>query len=185
MSSDPHPGPDPSDLSAPHLAYPRCAADKSEEGGGFVVFRLGGRTLATGLDDVREVVRLQGLQSLPGTVPPLAGVLTVRGVPLPVLDIRPPEPGSPPTGDVLVVREGDSALGIAVDAVLAVVAAEELPVSGAPRSPALPSYVVGIRAGADGPVLQVDVRRLVSDVTGMPQGDDGSLADPAVDALAQ
>ena len=55
---------------------------------GYVLFRLGTRTFATALTDVREIVRLTGLESLPGTQPPLAGVLVLRGTPLPVLDVR-------------------------------------------------------------------------------------------------
>lgn len=155
---------------------------------GFVLFRLGERVFATELDDVREIVRLQGLQRLPGARPPLAGVLTLRGAPLPVLDIRShagvavaegggagvadPTAGGPGTGsatdhrdnggDVLVVADGDSTVGIAVDGVVAVAHPDELPPAGASPSPVLPDYVVGVRSGADGPVLQVELRRLLT-----------------------
>lgn len=130
---------------------------------GFVLFRLGERTFATALDDVREIVRLHGLQRLPGAVPPLAGVVTLRGIPLPVLDVR--GPGSPDdAGDVLVVVEDDTVVGVAVDAVVAVLHPEELPAAEAPVSRSLPAYVVGVRSDAAGPVLQVDLRHLL-DVT--------------------
>lgn len=127
---------------------------------GFVLFRLGERVFATELDDVREIVRLQGLERLPGTQPPLAGVLTLRGTPLPVLDVR--AAGAPDdAGDVLVLAEGDGTVGVAVDAVAAVLHPDELPEAAAPASRALPPYVVGVRNGVDGPVLQVDLRRLL------------------------
>lgn len=135
---------------------------------GFVLFRLGERVFATALDDVREIVRLRRLQHLPGTRPPLAGMILLRGALLPVLDVRGSQPGLDPdlgeSGDVLVVAEAGGAVGVAVDAVAAVLHTEELPPSDAPPSSALPDYVIGVRTGADGPVLQVDLRKLL-DVT--------------------
>lgn len=126
---------------------------------GYVVFRLGERTFAAELDDVREIVRLDGLQSLPGAQPPLAGLLVVRGAPLPVFDVR---SASAARGDVLVVAGSDGEeVGIAVDAVDAVLAPDRLSVTG-DRPSALPAYVVGVCRGPDGPVLLVDLRRLAA-----------------------
>ena len=42
---------------------------------GYVRFRLGDRRFVTALDEVREIVRFTGLEALPGTEPPLAGVI--------------------------------------------------------------------------------------------------------------
>ena len=128
---------------------------------GYVLFRLGDRVFATPLNDVREIVRLTGLQSLPGTQPPLAGVLVLRGTPLPVLDVR--EQGAPDEGDVLVMDVDRDTVGVAVDGVLAVLHADELP-DGDPPARTLPSYVVGVRRYQDGPVLLVDLHLLL-DVT--------------------
>ncbi len=55
---------------------------------GFVTFRLGDRQFACRLDEVREVVRLEGLDVLPGMTPPISGLLELRGTPLPVVDLR-------------------------------------------------------------------------------------------------
>ena len=128
---------------------------------GYVLFRLSDRTFATPLDDVREIVRLTGLESLPGTQPPLAGVLVLRGRPLPVLDVR--EQGSPDEGDVLVMDVGADTVGVAVDGVLAVLHPDELP-GGDPPARTLPAYVVGVRRHRDAPVLLVDLHLLL-DVT--------------------
>jgi chemotaxis signal transduction protein len=128
---------------------------------GYVLFRLSDRTFATPLDDVREIVRLTGLETLPGTQPPLAGVLVLRGRPLPVLDVR--EQGAPDEGDVLVMDVGNDTVGVAVDGVLAVLHADELP-DGDPPARTLPSYVVGVRRHRDAPVLLVDLHLLL-DVT--------------------
>jgi len=51
-------------------------------------------------------------------------------------------------------------VGVAVDAVLAVLHAEELP-EGEPPARTLPSYVVGVRRHRDAPVLLVDLRLLL------------------------
>lgn len=126
---------------------------------GFVVFLIGERRLATPLDEVREIVRLDGLQDLPGMRPPLAGIVVLRGAPLPVLDVRPGGPAGR-RGDVLVLEVDGDPFGVAVDQVEAVLPTDELPEADAPAR-TLPSYVVGVRRGAAGPVLLVDLHRLL------------------------
>jgi len=126
---------------------------------GFVLFRLGARTFATPLDEVREIVRLQGLERLPGTMPPLAGVIVLRGMPLPVLDVR--AAGSPDdSGDVLVIDTGADTVGVAVDEVNAVLHPDELP-AGDTAPKALPAYVVGVRTYGGRPVLLVNLQALL------------------------
>jgi purine-binding chemotaxis protein CheW len=126
---------------------------------GFVLFRLGQRTFATPLDEVREIVRLQGLERLPGTTPPLAGVIVLRGTPLPVLDVR-AAGSSDESGDVLVVDSGADTVGVAVDEVSAVLHPDELP-EGDTAPKALPGYVVGVRTYAGRPVLLVNLQALL------------------------
>jgi purine-binding chemotaxis protein CheW len=124
----------------------------------YVTFRLDGRSYATRLEAVREVVRLAELVSLPGMVAPLSGVLDLRGASLPVVDIR-AERGN---GDVLVLAYGDeAAYGFVCDAVDSVVDARTLPpeTSRAARA-AMPGYVQRVLRGPDGPVFLVDVNQL-------------------------
>ena len=146
----------------------------SESGlvGGFVTFRLGEREFAAPLGGIREVLRLEGLLALPGMVPPMAGVIEVRGVPLPVMDVR-PEPGAP--GDVLVLTDdraaggpdsdaNNHAIGIAVDGVTAVRGPGELRHDDGGEVPVgLPGYVVEVlrEATTSKPVLLVDLRRML------------------------
>jgi chemotaxis signal transduction protein len=127
----------------------------------FVLFRLAEQTFATALDGVREIVRLDRLEPLPGTAAPMAGLLVLRGVPLPVFDVRPDSAAD--RGDVLVVDATEGPIGIAVDQVVSVLPAADLPAADAPVR-ALPPYVVGVRRGEAGPVLLVDLQRLL-DVT--------------------
>ncbi len=128
---------------------------------GLVTFRLGAREYATSLSTVREVVRLSGLEDLPGMTPPLAGVLDLRGDSLPVLDLRPVADGR---GDVLVLSGGPAgSVGVAVDEVRAVVEDGLLRPSGdgAPVEGVLPDYVLQVLRGDRGLVFLVDLSAMV------------------------
>jgi purine-binding chemotaxis protein CheW len=127
---------------------------------GYVRFRLGEQSFALSLDQVREIVRLDGLEPLPGMSAPLAGMIVLRGNPLPVLDLR-AAGAAGRAGDVLVMDVDGSPVGVAVDEVLAVLAAADLPESDQGASKALPSYVIGVRRAASGPVLLVDLQRML------------------------
>jgi chemotaxis signal transduction protein len=140
--------------------------------GGFVTFRLGDREFAARLGGIREVLRLENLLALPGMVSPMAGVIEVRGVPLPVMDVR-PVAGAP--GDVLVLTHGpsgdgadttndSSAIGIAVDGVTAVRGPGELRHDADGEVPfGLPAYVIEVlrETTTSKPVLLVDLRRML------------------------
>ena len=132
--------------------------------GGYVTFRLGERIYAAALPSVREIVRLEGLEELPGMTAPLVGVLELRGFPLPVLDGRAlPADGSPRAGDVLVLEATASfdAVGVVVDRVVSVLDEGELRKNSvaAPLG-SLPSYVVDVLHGANGQVFMVDLRQI-------------------------
>lgn len=130
---------------------------------GYITFRLGERQLACRLDEVREVVRLDGLEVLPGMTPPISGLLELRGNPLPVVDLR---GADGVRGDVLVMASGVDAIGAIVDQVTAVHDEDEL-VSSGERPSGLPDYVidvvrhVGISTGRGGPVLLVSLQALL------------------------
>jgi purine-binding chemotaxis protein CheW len=130
----------------------------------YVTFRLGGRDLATRIELVREVVRLTELVTLPGMVPPLAGVLDLRGVSLPVVDVR-AVPGGP--GDVLVLHDGEREYGFVCDAVSAVVSRDVLVAESSSVQASLPGYVEAVLRGTAGPVFLVDVR-LMSGAVELP-----------------
>ena len=133
---------------------------------GLVTFALGRREYATPLASIREVVRLENLADMPGMEPPLAGVLDLRGSALPVLDLR-VGAGPETRGDVLVLErgqgDGEAAVGVAVDRVRAVVGRDELPPAGAAADEGvLPTYVVEVLRGKDGPVFLVDLEPMVA-----------------------
>ena len=130
---------------------------------GYVTFLMAGRELAGRLTDVREVVRAIGVESLAGARAPVTGLLTLRGTPVPVVDLRTAaDPGD--TGDVLVLSaEDDGILGVAVDQVLAVLGPDDLSplAAGEPRPTGLPPYVLEVRRDPAGrPVFVVALRAL-------------------------
>jgi len=128
---------------------------------GYITFRLAARQLACRLDEVREVVRLAGLESLPGMTPPVSGVLELRGNPLPVIDLRLGSAAA--RGDVLVLADGADTVGVVVDQVTAVLDEDDLVASSDDVPTGLPHYVVQVlRRDSGGPVLLVDLRRLVA-----------------------
>jgi chemotaxis signal transduction protein len=130
---------------------------------GYVTFMMGGREMAGRLLEVREVVRAVGVEPLAGTRAPVTGLLILRDLPLPVVDLRSGADAGD-VGDVLVlVPDGDGALGLAVDHVLAVLAPDELsPLDDDHgQSAALPAYVLEVRRNNAGrPVFVVSLRAL-------------------------
>ncbi len=124
-----------------------------------VTFALGAREYATPLSSIREVVRLENLDDLPGMTPPLAGVLDLRGTALPVLDLRSGAVGD--RGDVMVMESGDTFIGVAVDKVRSVVDEGELSAAGG-SADELPSYVVEVLRGTAGSVFLVDLAAMVA-----------------------
>jgi chemotaxis signal transduction protein len=133
---------------------------------GYVTFLMDGRELAGRLTDVREVVRAVGIEPLAGARAPVTGLLTLRGVPLPIVDLRgAADPHD--LGDVLVCIAAGAIehelLGLAVDKVLAVLAPGDLvPLEGdRPPPGTLPSYVLEVRRNSAGrPVFVVSLRAL-------------------------
>ena len=125
---------------------------------GYVLFRLDDHTFATPLEAVREIVRLGGVERLPGMARPMAGVLVLRGRPLPVWDVR--ESAADEAGDCLVVEIDGDVVGVAVDAVIAVLQPEDL-VDADPPGATLPAYVVSVSRRGPDPVLVVDLQRLL------------------------
>jgi chemotaxis signal transduction protein len=156
---------------------------------GYVTFQAAGRELGCRLAEVREVVRAHGIESLPGLVPPVTGLLLLRGAPLPIVDLRAGHQSntvdeSAYGGDVLVlVPDGGGAFGVAVDRVLGVHAAENLVAQQGVDLPlGLPAYVSDVRYRSDGaPVLVVSLRAMAGLDTAATTG---SLATGAAVAAA-
>ncbi len=75
---------------------------------------------------VREVVRPTGLHPVPGAPPIQAGIVNVRGAIVTVLDLQALRTGARAVtpGSIVLLQHGARAIGLAVDAVLDVRAAD-------------------------------------------------------------
>ena len=147
---------------------------------GYLIFDIGGHELAAPLAEVREVVRIDRLDVLPGLEPPVTGLMQLRGSPLPVADLRrnradadSAETGDGAAGDVVLLAMADgSLLGVAVDTVVAVVSHDALVAEdGASVPTGFPSYVVGVLRRVDRPdepVFLVAMNRLVDSLVTVP-----------------
>ena len=139
---------------------------------GYLTFRMGARVLAAPLDQVREVVRAVGVETLAGVRAPVTGLLELRGDPLPVR--RPAHHarrGRARRRASWSVPIEEGPLGLAVDKVVAVV---DQRVAGRRTSPrcrsALPAYVLEVLRTVEGdrPVFLVDLRVLAGIAAATP-----------------
>jgi purine-binding chemotaxis protein CheW len=128
----------------------------------YLTFRMGSRVLAAPLEQIREVVRAIGVQTLAGVRAPVTGLLELRGVPLPVVDLRTIS-DEDELGDIIVVSGAqDGPLGLAVDKVVAVISSDALIADEGTLPMGLPAYVLEVLRTVDGSrlVFLVDLRVL-------------------------
>lgn len=131
---------------------------------GHVTFSCTERRLAARLEEVLEVVRAAGVEPLAGSRAPVTGIVELRGMPVPVVDLRSGnDAGRSRRGDVLVLAsEEDGPMALAVDKVLAVHPEGELVLDAGPIPRGLPVWVDGVlrRNGEGAPIFRVRLRKL-------------------------
>lgn len=117
----------------------------------FLTFQLEGESYAASIMDVREILKVRSLTDVPRAPRAVLGVISKRGVVLPVVDLavllglRAPERRVDADQRVLVVGEGDRICGLRVDAVAEVVKLGADQVEGVP--PSLGSRNAGLLVG--------------------------------------
>ena len=143
-----------------HEADGRGAASSRTPGRGGVVVVLGGGAVLVPLESVAEVARPPGLTRLPFLPAWLPGVANHRGRVLPVVDLRPllgvdaPEPTR--RARLVVLRDGETRVGLAVEAVRGVLPLpDELEPAPATVAAGTSGLVSGAVHPADGPPLAV------------------------------
>ncbi len=103
-----------------------------------VCFEVAGRSYAIDVSHLREVVRWQPTTPLPNAPPLIAGVLDLRDLVVPVLDMGLALGGAPvqigPSARILVIEFDEMLVGLAVEAATDVVSP---PPSGVDPPPAL------------------------------------------------
>lgn len=106
----------------------------------FLIFEIAGETYAASIMDIKEILKFVAITEVPRAPREVLGVLSKRGVVMPVVDLgailglRAPAPGQEREQRVLVAGEGDRICGLRVDRVREVVrllpkAIEDVPAS--------------------------------------------------------
>ena len=91
---------------------------KAVSGGRYLVFGLGPASVALSIEHVRELVRPPALTRVPGAPVALAGLANLRGVPLPVLDLRRllgPDEAQIPAAARMIVADAGETVGLLIN----------------------------------------------------------------------
>lgn len=83
----------------------------------FTIFRIGDETFGIAIERVVEILKPQKVFTIPGLPPFISGVMNVRGMVVPVIDLR-RRFGVAPTGKkerIIMVRYGKERVGFLVD----------------------------------------------------------------------
>ncbi len=131
-----------------------------------LIFELGGQRYGLPASDVRELLRAVTLTPLPRAPAIVEGVINVRGVLVPVLDIRarfclPPKPPEP-TDHLIVVQTGGRLVALRVDRALELARIEPASVERAEAVVPGAAYVAYVAKFPDGLVLVHDLNTFLS-----------------------
>jgi purine-binding chemotaxis protein CheW len=132
----------------------------------FLRFELSGRPLGIPGALVREVARAVAITPLPKAPPVIEGVINVRGVLVPVLDVRrrfglSPSPLAPEQY-LLVAEAGERLVALRVDQVLDVFPVDEGTIESPARIAPGTEYVAGIARLPDGLLVIHDLEAFLS-----------------------
>lgn len=152
-------------------AHPSGALEEDESrrriedpGRGLLTLRLGRARFGMWVDEVLEILRTPPITRLPLSAPEVAGVTSVRGVVVPVLDLGQRLLGTPAQrpGRLVLVRHKDSGamVGVLVDGVgtlLGVRGDEVRPPPPAAEADLPPGMVTGVVAAPEGLVTVLHI----------------------------
>ena len=138
-------------------------------------FSLGGLSLALPMSHLREVQPLRDWIALPCGHPAVPGGMDLRGVVVPVLDLRrllqQPAPELLQPCVVMMVHEGRM-LGLLADGVQGIFEASDEALSGIRVQAGLSVFRASLPAGPDGPLLSLLDAAALAAIAGIPMADD-------------
>ncbi|MBU0973250.1 MAG: chemotaxis protein CheW [Proteobacteria bacterium] len=148
--------------------------------GKYLIFTLGKEEYGIGILQVKEIIGMLPITSVPRTCPFVKGVINLRGKVIPVVDLRlkfsmAPIPYSDRTCIIVVEppsESGSQLTGIIVDAVSEVVAVQEEETEAAPSFGASldTNYILGIAKVGEGLKILLDMERgLLADMGAVPK----------------
>jgi purine-binding chemotaxis protein CheW len=137
------------------------------ESGGvrYLITEVAGQRMAWELAMVREIVPTRAVTRLPGAPAWVLGLLNLRGTVLTVVDLAARLSLPAGAGESVVVLDVDGrALGVRVDRVRAVAAAEDVTVEGVEAARGAEGLVSGMVRLAEGPAALMDAAALCKSV---------------------
>jgi purine-binding chemotaxis protein CheW len=161
--------------AAPQAPTPHApAVARMATPGEYLTFRLGGEEYGVALGSIQEIRGYQQPTRLAGAPDEICGVLNLRGVIVPVIDLRVRfglEPRFDASTVTVVVNVRDSTVGVVVDAVSDAIGLTSQHIKPAPALGAVAGveHITGIavveRDGASRLFILLDIEHLVSDAT--------------------
>jgi purine-binding chemotaxis protein CheW len=162
-------------------------AEQSRAGGAqreLVLIGVGGQTFAIDIMALREIRGWTPTTMLPGAPAYVRGVVNLRGLPLPIIDLGlrlgfpPAEPDS--RSAVAVVQITDRTVGLLVESVSEIISIDAASVQPPPDLEGMSSSAVsGLLAMADGMVGVLDISRLIDVIHDLPPHDLTTLDEAA------
>ena len=132
----------------------------------FLLFEIHGQRYGIPLSDVKEVIRSVAIARIPGAPALLEGAINVRGLVIPVIDVRVrfglPEQGNSPSDHIIIITAGGRQLAIRVDRALAVHQIDPDDISDSGGIIPLPKHVDGVATLKSGLTVIYDVRKFLS-----------------------
>lgn len=129
---------------------------------------VGNETYALAVNDVEEIVELRSITPVPNAPPPVAGIVSVRGTIVAILDVRerlgasPPQPDADPR--LVIVKDRGGLAGFAVDRVSRVLKCDPAELEPAPSlgSEESPGALRGMVRRGDQVISLIDLEKLLA-----------------------
>jgi purine-binding chemotaxis protein CheW len=145
---------------------------EADAGGGrqeFLTFRLGAEEYAIDILNVQEIRRPDAVTRIAGTPPFILGVVNLRGVIVPIVDLRIRFGADAAADDrftvAIILNVAGRSVGIVVDSVSDVLTLGENEIKPAPRfaSSVESDFITGLATVGERMLVLVDMKRLVAD----------------------
>jgi len=138
----------------------------------FLTFDLGPETYASNISDIREIIKMTAVTPVPRAPAAVLGILSKRGVVMPIVDVaaalglRPPRREVLPDQRILVTGSGDRTVGLRVDRVHGVTVTRRDEVGPVPAtvSKEAASFLRGLARQGDGLFIVMDLAALREDL---------------------
>ncbi len=159
------------------------AQAQSKDAHEYLAFRLGEEEYCIDILKVQEIRGYDAVTAIPNTPPFVNGVINLRGIIVPILDLRLklslPKVGYDQFTVVIILNVGGRVAGVVVDSVSDVIALGARDLKPAPQFGAgvMTEYILGLATLDDRMLILVDIERLI---TGDELAAAASVAEQAV-----